>query len=180
MKQHLYACLFSNGVIKIGRSSSPVSRIAQHEARLLVAGIDLVESHFVECVSDVLQAEAALIRKCDAVMTSVKRGNEWFENLVFEDVRHWVDHFCQQDFEQQPSNVVQTYDPIVDSKLRQEIAIQIGLSEQYIYQCLTGRRNMKPIQANAIEKLTNGAINRKMVCRTTWQSIWPELVEAKA
>jgi hypothetical protein len=180
LKQHLYACLFSNGIIKIGRSSSPVARIAQHEARLLVAGIDLIESHFGECIGSVLQAELALIRKCEAVHRSVKRGNEWFENLVFADVRQWVDNFCQQDFEQQPSDVVETYDPIVDSKLRQEIAVQIGLSEQYIYQCLTGRRNMKPIQASAIEKLTNGAINRKMVCRTTWQGIWPELVEARA
>jgi DNA-binding transcriptional regulator YdaS (Cro superfamily) len=69
---------------------------------------------------------------------------------------------------------------MIDAKLRQEIAAQIGLNEQYIYQCLTGRRNMKPIQATAIEKITNGAISRKMVCRTSWQSIWPELVEAKA
>jgi hypothetical protein len=38
---------------------------------------------------------------------------------------------------------------------------------------------MKPIQATAIEKITNGAISRKMVCRTSWQSIWPELVEAQ-
>ncbi len=178
MKQHLYACLFSNGVIKIGRSSSPVSRIAQHEARLLVAGIDLAESYFVECMGDVVQAEAALIRKCDAVMNSVKRGNEWFENLVFADVRSWVDIFCQQNFEADQS--LQTFDPLVDSKLRQEIAAQMGLNEQYIYQCLTGRRNMKPIQASAIEKLTKGAITRKMVCRTTWQGIWPELVEARA
>ena len=178
MKQHLYACLFSNGIVKIGRSSSPVARIAQHEARLLVAGIDLMESHVGECMGDIVQAELALIRKCDAVLGSIKRGNEWFENLVFADVRGWVDLFCQQNFEADQSLPV--FDPMVDSKMRQEIASQIGLNEQYIYQCLTGRRNMKPIQASAIEKVTNGAITRKMVCRTTWQSIWPELVEARA
>ena len=178
MKHHLYVCLFSNGVVKIGRSSSPVARIAQHEARLLVAGIDLVESHVGECMGDIVQAESALIRKCDSVLGSIKRGNEWFENLVFADVRGWVDMFCQQNFEADES--LQTFDPIVDSKLRQEIAIQMGLSEQYIYQCLTGRRNMKPIQASALEKLTKGAITRKMVCRTTWQDIWPELVEVRA
>ena len=180
MKQYLYACLFSNGVIKIGRSSSPKSRITQHEIRLSVVGIYLIQSHFSECNGDVVRAECALIRKCDEVPGAYKRANEWFENLVFADVCQWIDEFCKQDFEQRFIEFLPSYDPMIDAKLRQEIAAQIGLNEQYIYQCLTGRRNMKPIQATAIEKITNGAISRKMVCRTSWQSIWPELVEIKA
>jgi hypothetical protein len=184
LKHYLYACLFSNGIIKVGRSISPQTRISQHEIRLSVVGIDLIESHIVECLSDVLQAESGLIKKCDSIENSVKRANEWFENLVFIEVCNWIDKFCTEGFDEQfiefcpPKQ--QRYDPLIDSKLRQEIATQMGLNDQYIYQCLTGRRNMKPIQASTIEKITNGAINRKMVCRTNWQAIWPELVEAQA
>ena len=183
MKHYLYACLFSNGIIKVGRSISPQTRISQHEIRLSVVGIDLIESHVVECLSDILRAESGLIKKCDSIENSIKRANEWFENLVFTDVCAWIDGFCKDGFEEHfvefcpPKQ--QIYDPLVDSKLRQEIATQMDLSDQYIYQCLTGRRNMKPIQASTIEKITSGAITRKMVCRSNWQAIWPELVEVQ-
>jgi DNA-binding transcriptional regulator YdaS (Cro superfamily) len=54
------------------------------------------------------------------------------------------------------------------------------MNEQYIYQCLTGRREMSAAEAVRIEQESLGAVTRKMVCQGTWQSIWPELVEAQA
>ena len=50
-----------------------------------------------------------------------------------------------------------------------------GLNEQYLYQCLTGRRDMNPGEARRIERDSGGVITRQMLCQKTWQEIWPEL-----
>lgn len=50
-----------------------------------------------------------------------------------------------------------------------------GLNEQYLYQCLTGRRDMNPGEARRIERDSGGVITRQMLCQKTWHEIWPEL-----
>lgn len=62
---------------------------------------------------------------------------------------------------------------------RQEIAKQLGLNEQYLYQCLAGRRNMNPAEARRVEEQTGGRLRRQDLCQETWRSIWPELAEVK-
>lgn len=54
-----------------------------------------------------------------------------------------------------------------------------GLNEQYLYQCLTGRRDMKPGEARRIEHDSGGVITRQMLCQKTWKEIWPELAQAQ-
>lgn len=63
---------------------------------------------------------------------------------------------------------------------RRELATTTGFSEQYLYQCLTGRRDMRPAEASRVERLTNGELTRQMLCTKTWQSIWPELIPQQA
>jgi DNA-binding transcriptional regulator YdaS (Cro superfamily) len=63
---------------------------------------------------------------------------------------------------------------------RRQLAEKVGINEQYLYQCLTGRREMSASEAVRVEQETGGRLGRKMVCQGTWQSIWPELVEARA
>lgn len=58
---------------------------------------------------------------------------------------------------------------------RKEWAARLHLNEQYLYQCLTGRREMKSTTAKRIEDQSNGVITRKMLCQKTWPDIWPEL-----
>lgn len=60
---------------------------------------------------------------------------------------------------------------------RREWAEKLGVNEQYLYQCMTGRRDMNPIEARRIEDSSGGVITRQMLCQKTWQGIWPELVE---
>lgn len=55
-----------------------------------------------------------------------------------------------------------------------------GLNEQYLYQCLTGRREMSPTVARRIETDSQGVITRQMLCQKTWQGIWPELATTQA
>lgn len=62
---------------------------------------------------------------------------------------------------------------------RKELAVSLGLNDQYLYQCLTGRRDMGPIEAQRVERESEGEITRRMVCQRTYASIWPELAEAK-
>lgn len=61
---------------------------------------------------------------------------------------------------------------------RRELAALAGVHEQYLYQCLTGRRDMNPAEARRIEDETNGEITRQMLCQKTWPGIWPELAAA--
>lgn len=58
---------------------------------------------------------------------------------------------------------------------RQALAEKLEVSEQYLYQCLTGRRDMGPAEARRLEQESGGALTRQMLCQRTWQGIWPEL-----
>ena len=58
---------------------------------------------------------------------------------------------------------------------RRSLAVRIGVSEQYLYQCLTGRRDMSAPEARRIETETGGVLTRLMLCQKTWSLIWPEL-----
>jgi DNA-binding transcriptional regulator YdaS (Cro superfamily) len=61
---------------------------------------------------------------------------------------------------------------------RRQLAEKVGMNEQYLYQCLTGRREMSASEAVRIEQESQGRVSRKMLCQGSWQLIWPELVEA--
>ena len=60
---------------------------------------------------------------------------------------------------------------------RRSLAEQVGINEQYLYQCLTGRRDMSATEAVRLEQETNGRLDRKMVCQGSWRAIWPELLK---
>lgn len=62
---------------------------------------------------------------------------------------------------------------------RRQLADKVGINEQYLYQCLTGRRDMSAIEAVRVEQETDGRIDRQMVCQGSWRSIWPELVTSQ-
>jgi DNA-binding transcriptional regulator YdaS (Cro superfamily) len=58
---------------------------------------------------------------------------------------------------------------------RQRLAKKVGISEQYLYQCLTGRREMSAYEAVRVEQASEGILSRKMLCQDSWKDIWPEL-----
>lgn len=59
---------------------------------------------------------------------------------------------------------------------RRQLAEKVGINEQYLYQCLTGRREMSASEAVRVEMQSEGRLNRKMLCQESWKGIWPELV----
>lgn len=81
--EHLYVCHFSNGHTKVGRSCSPSLRIAAHIDRVSCLGVSLVKHHVVECVGDVLQAEAGLISWCKNLASAIHK-HEWFVGVDFD------------------------------------------------------------------------------------------------
>lgn len=63
---------------------------------------------------------------------------------------------------------------------RKQLAELHGVNEQYLYQCLTGRRDMSPTQARNLETATNGELTRQALCQKTFSAIWPELATPAA
>lgn len=58
------------------------------------------------------------------------------------------------------------------------LAAQLGISEQYLYQCLTGRKAMKPEEAVRIERASERRLMRWDLRPADWHRIWPELIGA--
>lgn len=56
------------------------------------------------------------------------------------------------------------------------VAQQLEMSEQYLYQCLSGRRAMDPAQAVRIEQHLQGRVRRWQLRQRDWHLIWPELI----
>lgn len=65
--------------------------------------------------------------------------------------------------------------PQITPKERAELAEKLEVHEQYIYQCMTGRRDMDPLKATDLERVSDGRIRRWQVHKN-WHRIWPELV----
>lgn len=59
---------------------------------------------------------------------------------------------------------------------RRAIADQVGVDEQYLYQCLTGRKDMKTNEAVRVERSTGGRLRRWHLRSNDWWEHWPELV----
>ena len=87
---YLYAIEFTGGLLKVGRAADASKRVAQHAARLLVAGLKIANRHIAPCGGDGVKAEAALIRRCAANATE-QRANEWFVGIAFSDAIQWLE-----------------------------------------------------------------------------------------
>ena len=61
---------------------------------------------------------------------------------------------------------------------RQQLAELTNTSAPYLYQCLTGRRDMGPAEAMRLELETGGELRRWALCQKTWFRIWPDLIGA--
>ena len=62
---------------------------------------------------------------------------------------------------------------------RRELADLHKVNEQYLYQCLTGRRDMGPAEAMRLEIASDGELTRAMLCQRTHVAIWPAAVDLK-
>jgi len=65
---------------------------------------------------------------------------------------------------------------IMSAAERRAIADQVGADEQYLYQCLTGRKAMKAKEAVRIERESGQRVRRWQLRQRDWYTIWPDLV----
>lgn len=59
---------------------------------------------------------------------------------------------------------------------RRQMAAEIGCNERFLWQCLTGRNAMQPLDAVQVEVQTRGKLRRWHVRPKDWHLIWPEIV----
>lgn len=59
---------------------------------------------------------------------------------------------------------------------RASLAAQVKVNEQYLYQCLTRRRQMDAAEARRIESESGGRLRRWHLRFKDWHEIWPELL----
>lgn len=63
---------------------------------------------------------------------------------------------------------------------RKALAQKVGLSEQYLYQCLTGRNTgMSAEEAVRVERASGNVLRRWHLRPKDWFRIWPELIGRK-
>ncbi len=60
--------------------------------------------------------------------------------------------------------------------VRKALAERVGVDEQYLYQCLTGRKAMTPAEAVRVERESGHVVRRWNLRRDDWHRIWPELI----
>lgn len=69
---------------------------------------------------------------------------------------------------------------LISPEKRRVLAAKVQIDPRYLYQCLTGRRDMNPSEARRVEAETDGELTRQMLCQKTYLGIWPELAQAHA
>ena len=65
---------------------------------------------------------------------------------------------------------------VITAAQRAELAEKVGVNKQYLYQCLTGRRAMKPEEAVRVERESALQVRQWHLRPDDWHCIWPELV----
>lgn len=69
--------------------------------------------------------------------------------------------------------------PIYTPERRREIALQVGIDEQYLYQITRGLKTASPALANQLHQVDPEA-RLQDLRPDDWHLIWPELADPKA
>lgn len=173
----LYVCLFSNGHIKVGRSISPDSRIAQHADRVSCMGVELVDSHTYGCMGSAPVAESALIARCDE-QCSQRFKNEWFAGLDYPLVCLWASELAALDLKADRHDALDRALEMLGGT--NAAARTLGVSAPTVSQWVTKVRPVPPAQAVAMERLVEGYVTVEDLCPLSkWQRVpdagWPHV-----
>lgn len=184
--ESLYVCLFSNGHIKVGRSSEASERIKQHVERVKCLGVHLARANRWDAFN-ALRAEADLIAKC-AAKASERHGNEWFAGLDFDEVSQWAGDAANEvypvkrttghlrEYLQVPGAmpVKQLRDAMnaLGADIRDDAQIR-----QWIAVDDEGNFKRQPGAAYAmfLERATHGRVTRQAMRPDDYADIWPDL-----
>ncbi|MGV9380022.1 GIY-YIG nuclease family protein [Nonomuraea sp. NPDC003707] len=93
--QSLYVIAFDSGVLKVGRSADPVTRLRQHRSDARKHGYMDIAEWFSPPYPKALQHERALLHLCHAEGT-LREGREWFSGLDYDYVQRWAQVLSRQ------------------------------------------------------------------------------------
>lgn len=163
--ESIYICHFSNGVIKVGRSTNPETRLRQHLDRVACVGLKMVDSRAAACVGNAGLAEAALIALC-RTKASAQHKNEWFEGIDFDEACGWMEMAAATEFKKAepiPRAAVPTRPDLPDRPMR--------------YSCLwkDGQHYWMDSQPNK-PHWPDSAVMRWDLLPDKWHAVWPELI----
>lgn len=161
---HLYACLFSTGVIKVGRAAVPSQRIRQHADRVACMGVQLVESRIFDCVGEVHLAESAVLDRC-RLYASKQFKREWFEGLQFSLVCEWLEEEASRGYQRAQINAHAPSELSIDPQ------------EDRRFKCSWEDGKHTWIDEAPHEVLWPDALMRWDLRQTDWHQIWPELID---
>lgn len=168
----LYVCAFSNGALKVGRSSDPAARIAQHQKRVSCVGVSLTNSRHAVCNSRVTAAEADLIARC-AERSSERYSNEWFIGIPFDEACRLMQECAEREYaEPAPIQPATVADQIDAGKYVSWLAGRR-------YQCLwddAGRHHWVDTQPSE-PHWPESAVMRWDLRARDWPQLWPELID---
>jgi hypothetical protein len=85
----VYAVLFSDGWLKVGRGKDPKTRIASHAGASSMRNAQLIRSVESGVMADSGAAENALIAFCESRGEAV-HGREWFVGVEYDDVFQFI------------------------------------------------------------------------------------------
>lgn len=163
MPSYLYACLFSNGAVKVGRSRRPEFRLGNHAARVSVVGVTVADRVVAECSGDALLAESALISRCaDAAASRFKR--EWFFGLDFHLLKSWVGEIAAHGYERPKPTTSAPATPCIESEKR-----YVSIWKDGIHFWVDRNPDKFP--------LPDSAVMRWDLRPDDWHAIWPELLD---
>lgn len=176
--EYLYVCLFSNGHIKVGRSTDPSARIAAHADRVACLGVELADQFTIFCVGAASSAEALLINRCRD-RASQRNHNEWFVGLMFQEVCDWAKDCALLPLVRPEATRLRQYLDQLPQGGINELAGLLGISNVYLHQlaCRLDGREPSPILCVAIERATREEVMRWHLRPDDWRLIWPELAE---
>lgn len=185
--ESLYAILFSNGHIKVGRTTDLVARIAAHRDRVACLGITQSDGIHYFCEQPASVRESWLIAKC-VQAASARHQNEWFAGLDFATVCEWVKFAADmqvasvspkghlRDYLQSPGamTVMQLREAMnaLGADLRDDAQIR-----QWIAVDAEGNFKRQPGAGYAmyLERATYGKVTRQCMRPDDFRAIWPEL-----
>jgi len=166
---YIYVCLFSNGAIKVGRSISPNSRIAEHQKRVYCVGVDLTESKIFKCKRNEHMCESELILKC-ITNSSERRKNEWFFGVEFSEACEWAEKIS--------NSVISTIEPVKQNHF-QEKSPDIYQRYVCIEPCNASNGGVAKWKDNEPDKYHwETSVMRWHLRPDDWHKIWPELIKA--
>lgn len=138
--EHLYVLEFSCGLVKIGRSINPETRIKAHAQNVLaISGSTLERDSVLEVGSSAVKAEHALISFCSDRWE--QRSREWFFGADYWQVVHEAFKISNMEWSGKPikkarmsymRNRIELTNDIVDSFRCFE-----GVLESYLYDSVT-------------------------------------------